>query len=303
MKKIISLLVCIIMVLSVLPASAQYVENSHYGVYFAIADEWKSSPGDSIWRFFYNGNADESIEIEQVQLGEHAVRMDDENTLRSIAENVLADDKLKESYDLPAGVEASIETSQEKGSYVKYNNVDYYKYEKSYKVSADGFNPATYYDQLYLTIKNNKLYAITYSRVSTENHSESFIDFMNKLYFNLNDIKIIVNGRVIQPDSAPYIENGRTLVPIRAVAEALDYKVTWDPTDRKVTVKSANGAKSLSMNIGSFQAVKNGVETVTLDVAPAIRNDRTYLPIRAIGEALGAYIDWDANTRAVIIND
>ena len=87
------------------------------------------------------------------------------------------------------------------------------------------------------------------------------------------------------------------------MAEALNYKVSWDPIDRVVTVKSADETKSLRMYIGSLQAIKNGKETIKLDVAPSIRNDRTYLPIRAIGETLGAYIDWNANTRSVIIND
>ena len=303
MKKIISLLLCLFVLSAVIPASAQYVEEPNYGIYFALSDKWNVKPNDHVWRYFYDGNADEFIKIEQVQLGDLVVRLDDEAVLNSVAKSVLADEKLKANYSLPGGAAVTISTSHEKGSYVKYNNVDYYKFEKVYAVSAEGFNSSTYYDYLYLTIKNNKLYAITYSRISTQNHSEDFTDFLNTLYFNLNDIKIIVNGKVIQPDSAPYIENNRTLVPIRAVAEALNYKVSWDPIDRVVTVKSADETKSLRMYIGSLQAIKNGKETITLDVAPSIKNDRTYLPIRAIGETLGAYIDWNANTRSVIIND
>ena len=122
-------------------------------------------------------------------------------------------------------------------------------------------------------------------------------------------IKIYVNGSRVYPDSDPVIISDRTLVPIRVVAEALGYKVDWDGTNQIVDVH--NDDMSLRMMIGSTSLARylydyngniSGTDVVNADVAPQIINERTYLPLRAVGEALGAEVDWDGNTRSVYIS-
>ena len=121
-------------------------------------------------------------------------------------------------------------------------------------------------------------------------------------------IKIYVNGSRVYPDSDPVIKNDRTLVPIRVVAEALGYKVDWVASERAVDINNDN--ESLYLTIGSssishyFYSAAGDIasmDTITADVAPQIINDRTYLPLRAVGEGLGAQVDWDGSTRSVYI--
>ncbi len=104
-------------------------------------------------------------------------------------------------------------------------------------------------------------------------------------------IDITVNGTYIQVDSAPVIENGRTLVPVRSVSNALVFDdVTWDGTAKKVTV-SGNGTE-ITLKIGEKTAIVNGKKQ-QMDTAAKIINDRTYVPIRFVSEAMGADVDWN----------
>ena len=118
-------------------------------------------------------------------------------------------------------------------------------------------------------------------------------------------IKIYVNGSRVYPDSDPVIINDRTMVPIRAVAEAMGFSVGWDAPSQCVTMTQGNF--DVQVMIGSTWITKylNGQvsEYGQTDVVPQIINDRTYLPLRAVGEALGATVDWDGNTRSVYITD
>lgn len=96
----------------------------------------------------------------------------------------------------------------------------------------------------------------------------------------------------------PVIENGRTLAPIRAVAESLGAEVTWNEETQSITITD-NGIK-IEMSIGNTAAYVNGAE-VTLDAAPEIRNDRTLVPVRFIAEAFGLDVAWDETSNSIII--
>ena len=107
--------------------------------------------------------------------------------------------------------------------------------------------------------------------------------------FGSGDIYIYVDGKKVESDTAPIIENDRTLVPIRVVSEELGADVEWNDENRSVTI-TLDG-KTLSLNIGSAE-MKADDKIITLDVAPEIINDRTMVPIRAISEAFDKKIDW-----------
>ncbi len=100
--------------------------------------------------------------------------------------------------------------------------------------------------------------------------------------------------------AAPYIENDRTMVPIRAISESFDCKVGWDPDTRKVTVTSAD--KEINLFIDSKAAYVNGQE-ITLDVAPVIRGDITFVPVRFVTENMGLNVEYIADVRSVLIFD
>ena len=96
---------------------------------------------------------------------------------------------------------------------------------------------------------------------------------------------LIVNNEVVSvEDAAPYVANDRTYVPFRALGEALGAEVVWDNDARTVTYTL--GKTEVVMTIGETTYTVNGEEK-TMDVAPEITDDRTYVPVRFVGEALG----------------
>lgn len=112
-----------------------------------------------------------------------------------------------------------------------------------------------------------------------------------------------VNGAAVTLDTAPIIIESRTLVPIRAVVEALGGTVSWDDSARRVGITL--GGTDLSLVIGQPQAILNGAPTpIDPDnprIVPRIINGRTLLPLRFVAESLGADVQWRAETQTVIV--
>ncbi len=109
---------------------------------------------------------------------------------------------------------------------------------------------------------------------------------------------ITYNGNKIDSDVPPYVKDGRTLAPIRAILEALGMTVSWDDATQTATAVKAD--VTISVTINSNIAIVNG-EQKTLDVPAEITNGRTFVPVRFFGEALGMTVDWDGYTKTVII--
>lgn len=95
-----------------------------------------------------------------------------------------------------------------------------------------------------------------------------------------------------------YMTNNRTLVPIRVVTENMGFKVDWNNKTQKVTISNAD--REIILTIGSKTALVNGKE-VQMDVTAAVKNGRTYVPIRFVSENLGATVVWDDATSTVFI--
>ena len=105
-------------------------------------------------------------------------------------------------------------------------------------------------------------------------------------------IQITIDGTPVTfTDAQPFIdENGRTQVPVRAVAEMLGCEVNWDEATGTVTVTKGN--ETITLVIGKTELQKN--QSITeMDTAPVIINDRTYIPVRFVGEALGLKVTWN----------
>jgi len=114
-----------------------------------------------------------------------------------------------------------------------------------------------------------------------------------------NDIRIIVDGQeIFFPDQRPAIVDGRTLVPVRGVFEALGFNVGWDDHARAAILSRHD--YQLIIPVGSYSFTTNGA-THLLDVPAQIIGDRTMLPIRFPLESVGYELDWDGNTGTVII--
>lgn len=113
-------------------------------------------------------------------------------------------------------------------------------------------------------------------------------------------ITIKVNGKEVVSDVAPYITEGRTMVPYRFVAEALGCKVDWDDELFKVT--ATKGSNVVSMIISAKKIFINN-QSKDVDVPPVLKNDRTFVPVRFMSEALGYKVSWEDSTNTVYINE
>lgn len=113
-----------------------------------------------------------------------------------------------------------------------------------------------------------------------------------------DDIRVTLDGNEIAFDVPPQIIDDRTLVPMRAIFEALGAEVTWNGETRTIT--AINGEKTITMAIGSHDMYVNS-NTVTLDVPPMIIDDRTLVPVRAVSESLDCGVLWDGENRVVVI--
>ncbi|NLL82381.1 MAG: hypothetical protein GX231_08760 [Tissierellia bacterium] len=123
----------------------------------------------------------------------------------------------------------------------------------------------------------------------------------NREVLAVEPIRLVVNGNDITSLSSPILENNRTLVPIRFISEELGADVTWNNADRTVLVEKGNN--TVLLRIGSqLVSYDNGSDYEVSDIAPKIINDRTYVPLRLISNALDIGIDWDNATRTVLID-
>lgn len=111
-----------------------------------------------------------------------------------------------------------------------------------------------------------------------------------------NDITLIINNKTIKSDTPPLIYKNRTMVPIRIVSETLGAEVFWHSSERQVEIKTHN--RIIKLTIDKNEALINE-KKVTLDVSAKIFNNRTMVPLRFVGEALGADVFWDGSTRTV----
>lgn len=111
-------------------------------------------------------------------------------------------------------------------------------------------------------------------------------------------ITVNVNGNKLDFDVPPQIINDRTMVPLRKIFEALGAEVTWD--DKTNTSTGKKGTTTVILTVDSTSATVNG-ELKTLDVPATLVDGRTLVPARFISESLGCQVDWDAESRTVVI--
>ncbi|HWP98084.1 MAG TPA: copper amine oxidase N-terminal domain-containing protein [Syntrophomonadaceae bacterium] len=110
---------------------------------------------------------------------------------------------------------------------------------------------------------------------------------------------VFLDGRVLSFDVPPMIIDGRTMVPLRAIFEAMGAKVSWD-ADTNTATGEKDGIKVI-VPVGSVFPTINGVAK-TLDVPAQIVNGRTLAPLRFVGEAFGGSVSWNADTQTVSIS-
>lgn len=116
--------------------------------------------------------------------------------------------------------------------------------------------------------------------------------------FIQSDMEVNIDGKGMDSSFKPLIKSGRTLVPVRSLAEALKADVNWDGSTQ--TVNISKSGKKVSFKIGSREVSVNN-EKVSIDVPAIIVNMQTLLPLRAVCELLGADVAIDDENQEIII--
>lgn len=126
-----------------------------------------------------------------------------------------------------------------------------------------------------------------------------------------NPISIFVDGEELITDVPPQIINGRTMVPVRAVTEAVGCKVEWIDAEKRVVIYTPSGGDPLLsmyindpvVTVSTTSGWDGSITTdyVKIDSPPVIVNGRTLVPLRFIAETIGFTVDWDENTRTVYL--
>lgn len=114
---------------------------------------------------------------------------------------------------------------------------------------------------------------------------------------DLVSVGIYVKGASLPAQG--YIVNGRTMVPLRALAEALDFEVSYEANKKEVTIKK-DGFVDISLIVGE-KVARLGERSIELDSPSFIKDSRTFVPLRFISESLGEPVKWYGEERLVSV--
>ena len=113
-------------------------------------------------------------------------------------------------------------------------------------------------------------------------------------------VNVVLNGyKIWFPDAQAFLdENGRTMVPIRFVAEKMEANVEWDSDTQTAVIQKGN--QEIKLTIGE-SAAKVNEESVALATITILKEERTFVPLRFVSEVLGADVNWDAGSATALI--
>lgn len=125
-------------------------------------------------------------------------------------------------------------------------------------------------------------------------------DYFSLMSVTIGDPNLVIDGEKVPIDdsgSTAYVENGRTMMPVRGIAEAIGADVGYNDDTQTVTVENEDTV--IAMTIGESEMQVNG-QSVSLLNAPEIKEDRTMLPVRDVAEALDCEVEWDGDSQTAI---
>jgi sugar lactone lactonase YvrE len=115
-------------------------------------------------------------------------------------------------------------------------------------------------------------------------------------------IQVLYNNAAVVFDAQPEMRSNRTMVPVRAIAEALGYDVRF--AGDRIVLSGSNRTATLALGALEVKLTTNGVTTTTaIDAAPYVKDGRTYVPVRFFAEQIGVDVDWHGDTKSVILRD
>jgi hypothetical protein len=126
-------------------------------------------------------------------------------------------------------------------------------------------------------------------------------EFKDTLFF-IGSKDYVSNGYVYHMDVAPFVENGRTYIPVRYLAASIGItgnNISWDPNARVVGLRKGSTVVNFPIDLNVINI--NG-SLYTIDTPPLIRDNRVFLPARHIAEAFGETVSWEPETSGVRIS-
>ncbi|WP_170289672.1 copper amine oxidase N-terminal domain-containing protein [Cytobacillus depressus] len=129
----------------------------------------------------------------------------------------------------------------------------------------------------------------------------TFFVFSSQMIVHANNqapITVFIDGKKQTYDQPPVLLNGRTMVPMRGIFEALGTQVYYNASTK--TIYADNYGMQIKMPLGNKTVNVNG-KLITLDVEPRILNNRTLVPLRFVSESLGADVDWNSANKTIQI--
>lgn len=112
-------------------------------------------------------------------------------------------------------------------------------------------------------------------------------------------VLVLLNGMYLNiyagSGADPFIEKGRTMIPLRALADGFGFEVDWDQSNKKITLKKDD--KQIIMHVGKSDMLVDGKKVALEDAVPMVKNGVTFLPVRQLAEILGVKVDWNNTTR------
>lgn len=119
-----------------------------------------------------------------------------------------------------------------------------------------------------------------------------------KVRLQVNSTKAYINDTETTMTVPPSLVGNNTMVPLRFIGEVLEASVDWDAQEKKVTYTL--GSKQVICWIGRKEAIVDG-KTMVMTASPVIVSGKTLVPLRFIGEALGATVEWVAESKTILI--
>lgn len=122
--------------------------------------------------------------------------------------------------------------------------------------------------------------------------------FGPQIVLQIDNTKAYINDEEYVLEAAPFIHDGRTVVPLRFITEALGAELEWNGAERSITL--TRGEDTIVLVIDRSEAVVNG-KKIMMDVPAIIHNNKTMVPVRFISENFNQKITFDDKTRTILI--
>lgn len=140
-----------------------------------------------------------------------------------------------------------------------------------------------------------------YVDVVTAGRDEDDSTVNKKITLTVGESKLSAGENAVLLDAPAYINaEGYAMLPVRAVAEALDATVNWNEETKTVSI--LRGQRIVSMEVGSNEMYINGTK-VPMNSKAAINDERIFVPVRDVANALSiSSIDWNEETKTITLN-